>query len=319
MTGEDISARLVEIKRVLEDWFKGSLEMASPLAPLTTFHIGGPAGLLARPKGHEDLTLILQEAAGSDLALLVLGRGSNVLISDEGFPGIVIVLGEGFSRIKREGRSEVDIEAGCDLNHLVAWAIERELGGVEPMAGIPGSIGGAVRMNAGARGVCIGERVEEISVLRVERKHVKDQRIAAAAIGFGYRRTGIADNEVIYRVRLRLDPESDKAGLEARRKEVLQWRRHHQPLSQPSAGSIFRNPDGAPAGELIDACGLKGRRVGQAMVSEKHANFIVNLGGATARDVYGLISVIKEEVSRRRGIELEEEIRLIGEMGGGSS
>ncbi len=307
---------ITEIARALGPWFKGSLEPGKSLADLTSFRIGGPAGLIAIPKGFEDIKLITQEIASAGIELLVLGRGSNVLISDKGFPGVVLVLGEGFSRIKRQGQDKVNVEAGCELNRLIAWTVERDLVGLELLAGIPGSLGGAVRMNAGAQGCSIGDSVEEISVLRLDGREVRDRQIAAERIGFAYRKTALEDNEIIYKVKLKLDgKETDD--LEARRKDVLRRRRENQPLVQPSAGSVFRNPEGISAGELIDRCGLKGKRVGGAMVSEKHANFIVNIGGATARDVYELMTLIKQEVCRREGAELIEEIRLVGDMEGG--
>ena len=309
---------ITEIAEALGQWFRGNLQLNKPLADLTTFRIGGPAGLLAMPKGIEDLKLITQEIASSGMDFFVLGHGSNVLISDLGFPGIVLVLGEGFKRIKRQGKDKVYVEAGCELNRLIAWTIERDLAGLELLAGIPGSIGGSVRMNAEAQGCSIGDTVREVSVLRLEGKEVSDRQMPAQNMHFGYRKTDIEDNEIIYRVKLKLD-NSGKDDLEARRKEVMRWRKKNQPLAKPSAGSIFRNPAGTSAGELIDRCGLKGKRIGGAVVSEKHANFIVNTGGATARDVYELIDSIKEEVRSREGIELEEEIKLIGEMGGGSS
>jgi UDP-N-acetylmuramate dehydrogenase len=307
---------ITEIAGALGQCFKGSLEPGKSLADLTSFRIGGPAGLIATPKGFEDLKLITQEIASSGIELLVLGRGSNVLISDKGFPGVVLVLGEGFNRIKRQGQDKVNVEAGCELNRLVAWTIERDLVGLESLAGIPGSLGGAVRMNAGAQGCSIGDSVEEISVLRLDGREVRDGEIAAERIGFAYRKTGLEDNEIIYKVKLKLSGKGTN-DLEARRKDVLRRRRENQPLAQPSAGSVFRNPEGISAGELIDRCGLKGKSVGGAMVSEKHANFIVNIGGATARDVYELMTLIKQEVRRREGVELIEEIRLVGDMGGG--
>lgn len=309
---------IAEMMKALDVSFKGSLEPGESLASLTTFRIGGPAGLLAVPKGLDDLNLLAREIASSGADLLVLGRGSNVLISDQGFPGVVLVMGEGFGRIKRQGEDQVNVEAGCELNRLVSWTIERDLAGIEVLAGIPGTLGGAVRMNAGAQGSSIGDKVEEISVLRLEGKEIRDRQILAKRLAFGYRRSDIEDNEIIYKVRLRLE-KGDGEKLEARRKEVLEWRRENQPLGVPSAGSVFRNPPDVSAGELIDRCGLKGKRLGGAIVSEKHANFIVNSGGASARDVYNLICLIKEEVFRREGVELEEEIRLIGEMGEGGS
>jgi UDP-N-acetylmuramate dehydrogenase len=309
---------VAQIIKVLRAWFRGTLEEGKPLANFTTFHIGGPAALLAIPKGLEDMKLIAREVASSQIPMLVLGRGSNVLVSDKGFPGVVLVLGEGLSRIKKQGDCQVNVEAGCEMNRLVSWAIENRLGGLESLAGIPGAVGGSVRMNAGAQGGCIGDRVKEVSVLRIESGEIKDRDISSEQMGFGYRSTRIEDNEIIHKVKLYLTNIKDKERLEERRKEVLKWRKDNQPLNRPSAGSVFRNPAEISAAELIDRCGLKGKSVGGAMVSLKHANFIVNEGEATARDVCNLINLVKEEVMRREGIELQEEIKLIGDMGGTS-
>jgi UDP-N-acetylmuramate dehydrogenase len=303
----------VGFKRYMEDRIRGSIEENVSLAGFTTFRIGGPADFLALPKGVEDVLVLAQAVAEYGAKLLVLGKGSNVLVSDRGYRGVAIVLSGGLGRIIRKGKDELQVESGCDLSYLVNWCIEEELGGLEVLAGIPGTVGGAVRMNAGAHGSCIGERVEDISLLRLEGGVVEDREMTAQQIAFGYRESALRDNEIIYKVRLQLY-RGERKNLESRRREVLQWRRENQPLRQPSAGSVFRNPEGGSAGELIDRCGLKGMRVGDAIVSEKHANFIVNLGGATAADVHELIGRIKDEVSRKEGIELQEEIKIVGEI-----
>jgi UDP-N-acetylmuramate dehydrogenase len=303
----------VGFKRYLEERLRGSLEENVPLAGFTTFRIGGPADILALPKGVEDVLVLAQAVAEFEANFLILGRGSNVLVSDRGYRGVAIVLSEGLRRIIREGKHELYVESGCDLSHLVNWCIDEELGGLEDLAGIPGTVGGAVRMNAGAHGSSIGDRVEDISLLRLEGGLVEDREMTAQQIAFGYRETALKDNEIIYKVRLQLYKQERKK-LESRRREVLQWRRENQPLRQPSAGSVFRNPEGESAGELIDRCGLKGMRVGDAIISEKHANFIVNLGGATAADVRELIGRIKDDVGHKEGIELVEEIKIVGDI-----
>jgi UDP-N-acetylmuramate dehydrogenase len=305
---------LVEVKNRLKVGFSGTLEEGASLAAYTTFRIGGPAGLVVKPRGAKDLFRLLEVVGETGADLLVLGRGSNVLISDRGFGGVVAVLSGGLGRITREGEDEVYVEGGCDLNSLVSWTIASGMAGLEDLAGIPGSAGGAVRMNAGAMGSEIGQRVESVEVMRLAEGKVETKRIKRAAIGFDYRSTDLDEADVIHGIRLKL-AEGNNETLAHRRKEVMKWRRENQPLKQPSAGSVFRNPPGISAGELIERCGFKGMRIGEAMVSEKHANFIVNLGGAKADDVYGLMMRIKTDVDRREGIELEEEIRLVGEMG----
>ncbi len=294
--------------------FRGELEEGVPLAGYTTFRIGGPADLLVTPKGIEDVMRLASAVAATGAPLLVLGKGSNVLISDRGFRGVVAVLAPGLGRIKRTGESELEVEAGCDLNRLVNWSIEHGLGGLENLSGIPGSVGGAVRMNAGAYGAAIGDRVREVSMLSLEPGGVRMRRVSAEDLGFSYRRSTVGEQDIIYKVKLELYP-SEKEGLAIRRTEVLNRRRERQPLNLPSAGSVFRNPEGSTAGTLIDRCGLRGLAVGDAEVSEKHANFIINRREARAADVYRLILRVKEEVLRREGVMLEEEVRLIGDMG----
>jgi UDP-N-acetylmuramate dehydrogenase len=303
-----------EVLEGLRGGFNGTLAEGMPLAGYTTFRIGGPAALLAMPEGIEDLNSLLQAVVQSGSRLLVLGRGSNVLISDRGFDGVVVVLVEGLKRITRKGKDEVYVEGGCDLNRLVNWAIELGLGGLEDLAGIPGSVGGAVRMNAGAMGADIGERVKQVKVMRLAEGEVSVKHMTREEMGFAYRHSALNDNDVVFEVGLQLR-KGDNQALQSRRREVMAWRRENQPLRQLSAGSVFRNPRGVSAGELIDRCGLKGARVGEAMVSERHANFIVNLGGASANDVFSLLTRVKAEVMKMEGVELEEEIRLVGEMG----
>jgi UDP-N-acetylmuramate dehydrogenase len=300
----------------LEDRFEGDLIADVPLSGYTTYRIGGPADLLAIPANLADLRHLLEAVAAEGADLLVLGRGSNVLVSDRGFRGVAVIFGRGVDRMMKKNNRTVDVESGCDLNRLVSWAIAGGLGGLEDLSGIPGSVGGAVRMNAGAMGASIGDRVERISVFTLAEGGVEERELEAAEAGFAYRRTALGDGDVICSVTMGFD-ESDRDALASRRKEVLEWRRENQPLGQPSAGSVFRNPEGVAAGALIERCGLKGLRVGDAVVSEKHANFIVNLGGASADDVYALIQRIKEEVARTEGIELEEEIKLVGGIGRG--
>lgn len=302
------------VRERLRGRFAGTLEEGIPLAGYTTFRIGGPAALLAMPLGVEGLATLLRAVAESGARFLVLGRGSNVLVSDRGFDGVVAVLAEGLGRIERKDKDEVYVESGCELNRLVNWAIGQGLSGLEDLAGIPGSVGGAVRINAGAMGSEISERVTRVDVMSLAGSEVVTREVAGEDMGFSYRRSALDDNDVIRGAWLRLQA-GDRDVLASRRREVMAWRREKQPLGQPSAGSVFRNPPGISAGELIDRCGLKGMRVGEAMVSQKHANFIVNLGGASAREVHDLMVRVKAEVARMEGIELNEEIVLVGEMG----
>jgi len=310
-------AETAAVRERLRGRFSGTIREMASLAEFTTFRIGGPAALLAIPEGKEDLYMLLQAVGDTGLRPLVLGRGSNVLISDRGFEGVVAVLGNGLQGITKKGKDEVYVEAGCDLNMLINWAIELGLGGLEDLYGIPGSVGGAVRMNAGAGGSSIGQSVTRVAVIGLKGGEVEVKELKRGEIDFSYRYSSIKEGDIVFEAGLQLHA-ADKAALRSRRGEVMAWRRENQPLRQPSAGSVFRNPPGMAAGELIDRCGLKGARIGGAMVSDKHANFIVNVGGASADDVYRLMMRIKEEVMRREGVELKEEIRLVGKMGEGA-
>ncbi|NPV60270.1 MAG: UDP-N-acetylmuramate dehydrogenase [Actinobacteria bacterium] len=302
-----------EVAARLKGRFLGSMIEGAMLSEYTTFRIGGPADLMVFPKGIGDLGRLLEAIAETGCPWMVMGNGSNLLFSDRGFRGVVVVLGRGFNRVKKNNKCEVYVESGCSINRFLSWAEEVELGGLEDLAGIPGTMGGAARMNAGAMGTCIGDRVLELSVMGESGGEVQHLALDRDKAGFGYRRSGVKDREIIYIVKLELY-KKDRKEIRARKEHVLEWRRRHQPLEYPSAGSVFKNPTGISAGELIERCGLKGARSGMAQISEKHANFIVNLGGASADDVLSLIRRVKEEVQGREGIELEEEIKIVGEV-----
>ncbi len=304
-----------EVAARLKGRFLGSMVEKAMLSEYTTFRIGGPADLLVFPKGIGDLARLLQAIADTGCRWMAMGNGSNLLFSDRGFRGVVVVLGRGLSRIKKNNKHEVYVEAGCSMKRFLSWVEEAGLGGLEDLAGIPGTMGGAARMNAGAMGTSMGDLVSELSIMGEKDGEVYCGLYDRERVGFGYRSTGIRDNEIIYIVKLQLEKRG-RTEVRERRERVLGWRRRHQPLEYPSAGSVFKNPPGISAGEVIERCGLKGARSGMAQVSEKHANFIVNLGGATASDVRELIVRVKEVVREREGIELEEEIKIVGDREG---
>jgi len=308
LTGEERAER---VRARLAHHFRGELLQGVPLSGYTTFRIGGPADLLAVPKGWEDLVLLARAIREEECPFFVLGRGSNLLVADEGFRGVAILMVTGMKRIFKKGEAEVYVESGCELGRLMNWCIEHGLGGLVELSGIPGSVGGATRMNAGAFDVSFGDRVREVRLLRLE-EGVEELALSRTEAGFTYRGAGgIGRRDIIYEVVLELEP-SEQGELLYRREEVLEWRRENQPLDKPSAGSVFRNPPGVPAGKVIERCGLKGLRVGGAAVSNKHANFIVNLGGATAAEVRELVRKVKEAVREKEGLELQEEIEMIG-------
>ena len=276
------------------------------LAARTTLRIGGPARFLAEVADADALARVLRFAAAGSLPVLVLGKGSNLLVPDAGFPGVVVVLGGAFRETRVEG-TEIVAGGGVSLMALAVAARDAGLSGVENVSGIPSSVGGAVRINAGSYGSEIFDVL--VSATLVSREG--DVRIAAAAtIPHGYRWTSLCETgDVVAEARFLLSSKSP-AEIAARMAEVAAKRRDALP-KQPNAGSIFKNPPGLFAGKLLEECGLKGRRVGGAEVSAVHANVIVNTGGATAEDVKALMTEMKRAVKDRFGIELQPEIQIV--------
>ena len=277
-----------------------------PLAERTTLRIGGPARFFAEVEDAEALAGLLRWARGEGLPALPLGKGSNVLIPDEGFPGVAVVLSGDFRSVAVRG-TEVGAGGGVSLMSLAVVAEREGLSGLEGLSGIPSSVGGAVRINAGSYGTEIFDLL--VSVELVSR--AGDRRdVSASEIPHGYRWTALVEsNDVVASATLRLR-EADPETIRARMAEVAGKRKKSLP-PQPNAGSIFRNPPGDFAGRLLETCGMKGRRVGGAEVSAVHANVIVNLGGATARDVRTLMTEMRRAVKDRFGIELVPEIEVL--------
>jgi UDP-N-acetylmuramate dehydrogenase len=271
--------------------------------------VGGPADLLFRPADAADLAEMLSFCAGRGIPVTVLGGGANVLVADRGVRGAVVKLPVDFGE-ESAGDGRLVLSAGAPTSRLVSRARELGLTGCEFAAGIPGTLGGAVAMNAGTR---IGEMKDVVE--RVEVATPAGARwIPAGELGFAYRTCRLPPGAVVTRVEVRLRPGDLAASLAAMEADV-ERRRRTQPLHQPTWGSTFRNPPGDHAGRLVEACGLKGHRVGGAMWSDVHANFVVNLGGATARDCLALIRLARQKVRERFGIALELEVRLLGDFG----
>ncbi|MFH7321519.1 UDP-N-acetylmuramate dehydrogenase [Desulfurivibrio sp. D14AmB] len=290
----------------------GELRRKEPLAPLTTLRVGGPAAVLARPGSIAELETLLALLEKYGCPRRVLGRGSNLLVADRGYGGVVILLDRRLGRISRlEGDGAkwlLRVEAGCSLAALLGWAQERGLGGLEFLVGIPGSVGGAAVMNAGAWGEALGARVQALELVGPGGRRT----VAAAELRFSYRRLeGVDPGEVIAAVILALAPRPI-AEIRARMRQLLQKRRASQPRGVLSAGSFFKNPPGDYAGRLIEAAGLKGLRVGGAMVAREHANFLINDGGATAADLVALMEQVRERVAAHGGVRLEPEVHLLG-------
>ena len=285
------------------------VRLNEPMWQHTTFRIGGPADVLCIPSSLPALRALLEIVAASGAPLTVIGSGTNLLVRDGGVRGVVLRIDEHLARIERKADG-VRAEAGAKLSAVARFAAQHDLTGLEFGAGIPGSIGGAVVMNAGAYGGEMADVVERAETFdRLGREHSYE----AADLDFSYRHSALAGTEeIVARVELRLSP-GDGVAIAARMSEFAQRRQETQPLSLPSAGSVFKRPPGDYAGRLIEAAGMKGHVVGGAQVSEMHAGFIVNLGGATARDVLTLMDEVRNAVRRQSGVELEPEIRVIGE------
>jgi len=279
-----------------------------PLAKRTTLRVGGPADLYVEPASESDLAAVLRFCRWRGLALFVLGRGSNLLVKDGGFRGVVICLAHAhFSRVEAMGE-RLHCGAGAKLKVVAVEAKRNGLAGLEFLEGIPGSVGGGLRMNAGAMGCSMFQVVESVRLMDIDGAvHERP----AQELSPGYRacpmlKTHIALSTVLH------GQAGEREAIEQRMNEYSRKRWQSQPAA-PSAGCMFKNPASIPAGKLIDELGLKGTQVGGAVVSAEHGNFIVNDGAATARDIVALIEVVRQRARRERGIELETEVEIIGE------
>lgn len=301
-------------KAVLTGAVRGKIRWDEPLSEWTTYRIGGPADALVTLLDVEDLQGVLKLCRRQQLRWKLLGRGSNILAADEGFRGIIIVLGEGFKYIGRDhqqdgGEALINTGAGLSLARVSSWCAEHGFSGFEFAAGIPGSVGGAVVMNAGAWGRSMGDVITQIELV----DHEKIEIISEEHLGFSYRtcRAHTGRKETVVTGATMKFKAAGPEQIRETIRTLTQKRQQQQPYGQPNCGSMFKNPEGASAGKLIDEAGLKGRRVGDAEISEKHANFIVNRGKATARDVVALMDEIKEKVMQTSGVELIPEVQFL--------
>ena len=303
---ERLEKRLRELRPALE------LRVNEPMSRYTTFRIGGPAALMALPKSVSEAKMVLQAARELGVEPFFLGNGSNLLVSDEGYPGFVMKLSGRYSvdelnRVWEANRLLVTGGAVL-LSSLSGCALGRNLTGLEFAGGIPGSVGGAVTMNAGAYGGEMAQVLESVTFLDESGEVCT---LPASECGFGYRHSIFSDRKcLILKARFHLD-QGDPAAIKAHMEELAGKRREKQPLEYPSAGSMFKRPPGHFAAALIDQCGLKGLTVGRAQVSEKHAGFVVNRGGATCADVLALVDQVKERVLAQTGVELEMEVKVL--------
>ncbi|MDQ3983252.1 MAG: UDP-N-acetylmuramate dehydrogenase [Actinomycetota bacterium] len=302
---------LATLTSVLEAELPGRVQRDRPLAPLTTYRLGGPAALLFEPGSGEDVTLAARALrAAADVPVLVLGRGSNTVVSDDGWPGLVIHVGPDLSWAEvGDEETMVLAGAGTSLPQLANWTARRGLTGLEFLVSIPGSVGGGVRMNAGAHGGEIADHLVSATALDLGALTVEE--VPRDRLEMSYRRSALGPGHVVLAARFSLET-APRAAIRERMESYRRHRAETQPGAASNAGSVFKNPPGDHAGRLVEAAGLKGFTVGGARVSEKHANFFVAGPGASAQDVYDLVHAVRAKVKAASGVELDPEVRFAG-------
>jgi UDP-N-acetylmuramate dehydrogenase len=288
---------------------RGDLRRDEPLARHTSWRVGGPAARFYRPADRDDLIAFLRSLPPKE-PLLWLGLGSNLLIADAGWPGTVIETQGCLTAMEVIAPGRLRLEAGASCAKAARFATRQGLVGLEFFAGIPGTVGGALAMNAGAWG---GETWPLVALVRTVDRGGEVRKRTPADFVIGYRQVGVPGGEWFLEAELELE-HGDTEAAQARIRELLDRRAATQPTGLPSCGSVFRNPPGDHAARLVEVCGLKGLRFGGAEVSPKHANFIINTGNATARDIARLIDHVREEVERRHGVRLIPEVRRVGDF-----
>lgn len=284
------------------------VETDIPVGPLTTYKLGGPASFYAEVADRHQLDGVLEAWRGSGLPLLVLGRGSNLVVADEGIDALVLRLAGEFAKVEMQPEA-VRAGAGVRLPQLARAAVSEGRLGLEFYVGIPGSVGGAVRQNAGGHGRETRDVLVDATVLDATRGMVDVRRVDD--LDLSYRHSSVGSSDVVIEARFEFEP-GDPAQGETLMREITRWRKEHQPGGTYNAGSVFKNPPGDSAGRIIDSLGLKGTRVGDVAVSEKHANFFVAGPAATASDLYRLVFEVQRLVAARTGVQLEPEIQFEG-------
>jgi UDP-N-acetylmuramate dehydrogenase len=298
----------------------GRVSRALSLAPLTTFRLGGPAAVFLRAETLDDLAALAGVLRAAPVPLLIVGRGSNMLVADRGWPGIVLHLGQGFRRVEVEG-TELEAGAATPLPGVAARSAKASLGGIAFAVAIPGTVGGGVRMNAGAHGSELADRLVWADVFHLAGEPPappsgRAVRMKPDELGFGYRRSALPAGAVVTAARFALTPAPEQT-VRAEIDEARRWRRDNQPVNQPNCGSVFANPPEMAAGRVVELLGMKGEAHGGARVSEVHANFIVAADGATAADVLALIRRAMGRARDELGITLRTEVQLVGDFGPG--
>ena len=296
--------------------FRGELKYFACMKDYTSFKIGGFADLIAYPLDQEDLLVLLDEIKQKRLNFFILGNGTNLLVRDGGYQGVLISLKHlNKIRIFEESKSInnessiLSVEAGANLSKLLSFALDNNLAGCEFIVGIPGTLGGAICLNAGIPSNTIGDIVKSVTFLTPYNKFIT---LSNYEMKFKYRSAIIPKEHIVYEVKIELK-KSNKRKIRSEIKNLINIRMKKQPYKFATAGSVFKNPPNKSAGELIESAGLKGKKIGGAQISAKHANFIINRGGAKANDVIKLIELAKKKVYNLYDIELETEIVIIGE------
>ncbi|MCI8703272.1 MAG: UDP-N-acetylmuramate dehydrogenase [Anaerotignum sp.] len=286
-----------------------AVRLEEPMKAHTSFRIGGPAELFLTPENAAQLAEAIRILRRHEIPVFILGNGSNLLVRDKGIRGAVVQLSGRMSALETDGTA-LYAEGGALLSAAAAKAAKAGLTGLEFASGIPGSIGGAVMMNAGAYGGEMKDVLESVDVLT---RDLRQETLPVEQIGLSYRHSGLAERgDIVLGVRFRLG-QGDPQAIQARMAELAEQRREKQPLQYPSAGSTFKRPEGYFAGKLIQDAGLKGKTIGGAQVSEKHAGFLINTGNATAGEMLELIAFCQRTVEEKFGVRLETEVRIVGE------
>lgn len=298
------------VLRLRSELAESEVRLDEPMSRHTSFRIGGPADVLVMPRSVGDLSRAVRLTREAGLPLTITGNGSNLLVRDGGIRGVVVKLGEHFRRIEVTPPRLV-VQAGALLGDVSRAAAAHGLTGLEFAVGIPGTLGGAIVMNAGAYGGEMKDVVTRVTVLDPDDGQLRE--LGPPQLGFGYRKSALQGTRwIVAEVEMLLKP-GDPTAIRERMEELTRQRESKQPLSFPSAGSVFKRPPGGYVGPMVEGLGLKGFRIGDAQVSEKHAGFIVNCGNATAREVLALIEHVRAEVQRAYGVTLETEVQVIGE------
>lgn len=304
-TGYD-STRLAH--RLMQIVGEDNVLVDEPMSEHTTFKIGGPADLFVTPDDADEIAEVLEACRAAEVPYFVLGCGSDLLVSDEGYRGVIISLTEGLVGVTVDGK-EMSCQAGVGLREASEMACELGLSGLEFACGIPGSIGGACFMNAGAYGGCMADVLKSVRVLLADGSV---DTLGVDELNLGYRKSRIADEGMVVLSATFALKKGEPEEIRATMDELTRKREEKQPLEMPSAGSTFKRPEGYFAGKLITDAGLKGWQSGGAAVSKKHAGFVVNVGGATAADVHAVIEHVQDEVERQFGVRLQPEVRFLG-------